>query len=391
MSNNKSIEVLQQAKKLKPWAVKHRRYLHQHPELSLYEKETAEYCKNVLVNMGYKIKKCWGYGFVADLKIFNAKKYIAFRADMDALAGEEKNAHAFKSRRTGVAHLCGHDVHMAIALTTAKILKDNTADLTCNVRFIFQPSEEILPGGALGMIKNGCLDSVQEIYGLHVWPNAGGKIATRIGALMASIVNFDITIEGKSCHAAQPEKGLNPITAAAYLITKYNDIPRKFRTPFPPILSITICNSGTAQNIIPNTATISGTMRSLKSSEIKNIRAIMERHMESLRKDGYKISANFSYGYDCLINKSYGVGRVVNAASKILGQGKIDQNMQPTMGAEDFSYYLQKTPGAYFMLSCSSKSKSTRHPIHSSYFDVDENAIPIGAAIMAAIAFEYKK
>ena len=238
----KTSTILQNAIKLKSWGVKHRRYLHQHPELALQEKETAHYCKSVLHSLGYKIQNSWGYGFTADLNIKRAKTRIAFRADMDALPINEKTMHNFKSKKPNIAHLCGHDAHMAIALTTAKLLKNNQASLKHNVRFIFQPSEEIPPGGALSMIKNGCLQSVTEIYGLHMWDNPLGKVSLCEGPLMAGIANFDIIIIGKGCHAAEPNKGLNPIEAVAYSIEQVKKIRNKLATKQDTILSITACN-----------------------------------------------------------------------------------------------------------------------------------------------------
>jgi amidohydrolase len=366
---------------------KHRRYLHQYPELSGQEKNTAHYCKTIFGKLGYKVKDCWGYGFIADLDIANSNKRIAFRADMDALPIQEKNTHEFVSKNPGVAHMCGHDVHMAIALATAELLKQRAKKLKCSIRFIFQPKEEEIPGGALGMIENGCLDGVDEIYGLHNHPLLPlGVVATRVGTLTAGCATFDLTIKGKGCHAAHPKDGLSPIPAASFLINEWQAIPKKIDPRQPPILSITKCVSGNTFNIIPDIAQMSGTVRVLEQHYLAEIKALMDKTIAKLEEQGYQCEFNYEFGYECVVNHAYGVERIVKAAQTVINKDQVDSNVELYMYSEDFCYYLQKVPGAFYSLG--GGNKNITEPLHSPYFDIDEEMIPIGAAIMAEIAIQ---
>ncbi len=381
--------ILEQAKALKDWSVEHRRYLHQHAEVALQEKNTAKYCKDILQNLGYKITDCWGHGFYADLNIPNATKRIAFRTDMDALPIHELNTHDFVSKNPDVAHMCGHDVHMAVALTTAKLLKENTDRLHCNIRFVFQPSEERIPGGAVGMIENGCLDGVDEIYGLHNFATSPvGAIALRVGTLLAANATFALTIIGKGCHAAQPHNGLNPLPAAAEIITTWQNIPQQVNKQETPILSICQCIAGTAENIIPETAKLVGTMRALQNEDLRKMDKLMRDSLTELERRGYKHELVINYGYDCVINSAEGVERVVAAAKEVIAEADILTDIAPIMGSEDYCYYLQHKPGAFYFLGAGNAAKGIDEGLHSPHYDVDEDCLPIGAAIMAEIALQ---
>lgn len=379
--------LLKRAKKIESWGIKHRRHLHQYPEIALKEESTSKYCKEVMQSLGYVVKDSWGYGFTADLDIPNTTKKIAFRTDMDALPIREKNSHEFVSKNDGAAHMCGHDVHMAIALTTAKLLKQNIADLRCSVRFIFQPSEEHLPGGAPGMIEMGCLDGIDEIYGLHNSTDLQiGQVALREGPMMAANAVFEIMIKGKGCHAAMPQNGLSPIAAAVQFIDRCQKIPAEVNAIDIPILSVTKCHAGDTNNVIPENAEILGTMRSLQQQELSDMKVLMEESLQDLGTKGYKYSLNYILGYCPVVNHAEGVERVIDAATKVVGKDNIDADLEPWMGSEDFGYFLQKVPGAFYKLGSGNKTKNINEPLHSAYFDVDEDVIAVGAAIMAEIA-----
>ncbi|MEE9452716.1 MAG: amidohydrolase [Gammaproteobacteria bacterium] len=379
------MELLQQAQELQQWAVQHRRHLHQYPELSLKEHKTSDYCQEVLKSLGYTIQTSWGCGFTADLKKSGNSKTIAWRADMDALPMQEKNQHEFVSKNTGIAHMCGHDTHMVIALTVAKLLIENKAQLKHNVRFLFQPSEEKAPGGALGMIEQGCLEGVDEVYGLHNDPGTEvGKIRTRVGALMAAPDMFSVTIVGKGCHAARPQDGLDPVVAGALLVTQWQSIISRRIDPISSaVLSVTQFHAGDTDNVIADHAKLSGTVRTFNEADREQIESLMQHSLSAIEQLGYRCEFNYLRGYDVVVNEHYGVERIKTVASRVLTASDIDIQTPPAAWAEDFCYYLQHRPGAFFFLGSGNVAEGISAPLHSSRFDIDERALVLGAAIVA--------
>ena len=380
-------KILKQAKALKDWSVTHRRHLHQYPELSLQEKNTASYCKKILTEMGYEIKQSWGEGFTADLRVNDSFKTIAIRADMDALPIQEKNTHDFVSKNEGAAHMCGHDTHMTIALTTAKLLSKNKPALKNNVRFIFQPSEELMPGGAPGMIEKGCLEGVAEVYGLHNDPGTQvGNIRLCEGAMMAAGDKFNLSIVGKGGHAARPHDCLDPIIAGANLVTQWqSQIARRINPAHPAVLSVTKFQSGDTFNVIPDAAELSGTIRTFYDEDRQLIQNLMQDALLSLEKMGYQCHFNYTRGYDAVVNHAENVATLVKAATPIIGADAIDAKTEQVGWAEDFAYYLQHRPGTFFFLGSGNKDKNITAPLHSAQFDIDEDALAVGAAIFTKL------
>ena len=378
-------QILEKAQSLLDWSIQHRRHLHQRPELSLEEKNTAAYCQEVLTTLGYRIKPSWGYGFTASLKAQPNQKTIALRADMDALPIQEKNQHDFVSKHPEVAHLCGHDVHMTIALTAARLLAEFKGSLAHNVRFIFQPSEERAPGGALGMIEQGCLAGVDEVYGLHNDPGTPvGHLRTRIGPLMAAADHFSCCIVGKGCHAARPQDGLDPLYVAASIIIDWQGIiSRRINPAHPAVLSVTQFNSGTTNNVIPDQAELAGTIRTFTQPDRQTIETLMQAALLGWQQQGYQCELKLSKGYAPVINHQAGVERIAAAAKGVIASQHIDCNTEQAGWSEDFCYYLQHKPGAFFFLGSGNPSKGISAPLHASHFDIDEAVIPMGAAIMA--------
>ncbi|MBS0349648.1 MAG: amidohydrolase [Proteobacteria bacterium] len=381
--------LLQKAFDLQDWSIAHRRHLHQHPELSLKEQQTSAYCQQVLQELGYQIKPVWGYGFIAEKNSAGAKRTIGWRADMDALPIQEKNTHDFISKNSGVTHACGHDGHMTVALTAAKIIAEHNQALTVNVRFIFQPSEETPPGGAIGMIAQGCLDGLDEIYGLHNDPGTPvGSIRLRNGPLLAAGDRFDLRVKGRGGHAARPHDNLDPVIAAAELITHWQSIiSRRINPAHPAVLSVTQFKAGDVFNVIPDTAFLAGTVRSFYAADRRLIQNLMEISLEDLRRKGYQTDFKYTLGYDPVINHRSGVQRIIQAAEKILGVEQVDSVTDPEGWAEDFAYYLQHCPGAFFLLGSGNTEKGIVAPLHSSSYDFDEAAISYGAAMVAALVF----
>ncbi len=382
--------ILRKAQSLQAWSVAHRRHLHQFPELSNQEQKTASYCMNILKELGYHIIPMSGYGFVADLIFENNSKTIALRADMDALPITEKNTHDFVSQNIGIAHLCGHDGHMAIALTAARLLAEHPQPLPVNVRFLFQPSEEKPPGGALGMIEQGALNGVTEVYGLHNDPGTQvGKIRTRVGALTAAADLFELTIRGRGCHAARPQDGLDPIIAIAQLITQWQAIiTRRLNPVHPAVLSVTQLKAGEVFNAIPDRAYLAGTVRTFDAKDRTLIYELMQLSIQGLEKQGYASEFNYVWGYDAVHNAGYGVERVAQAAKEILGSEQIDIQADPEGWGEDFCYYLQHRPGAFYFLGSGNTEKNLSASLHSPRYDFDETAMAFGAAIMANLVLQ---
>lgn len=360
-----------------------RRHLHQHPELSLKEQATSEYCQRHLQQLGYTIRPCWQCGFVADLVIDADKPFVAWRADMDALPIQECNQHDFVSKHDGVAHMCGHDSHMAVALTAATILAEKKAVLKHNIRFVFQPCEETPPGGALGMIDKGCLDKVDAIYGLHNQPELPcGSIHTRVGGFLAGADVFSLQITGQGGHAARPHANLDPIIVAAQLISNWQGIlTRRIAPDHTAVLSVTQCNAGNTFNVIPDNALLGGTVRYYDKADRDLIESCMRSYCEPYKAMGYRFEWDYNQGYDPVINHAAGVAAVEDCARRFVSDEMINCNCEPLGFGEDFCYYLQRVPGAYFLLGSGNVDKGIVQPLHSSCFDIDEDCLTVGVAM----------
>ena len=369
------------------WVVGLRRHLHQNPELSLKEHATSSFCQQVLTELGYKITPLWETGFVADLAL-NHPTTIALRADMDALPIIEQNTHAFVSQNNGVAHMCGHDVHMAIALAAARMLSERQAELKANVRLIFQPSEEELPGGASGMIANGCLEGVSEIYGLHNDPELKvGTARCLEGAMTAACDQFIIEITGKGGHVASPHTALDPVYIATCLVTEFNAILARHINPMhKAVISVTSIQAGNmdALNIIPQTAKLAGVVRTFAVEDRNYIFDYINAASKSKEALGYQVAVKQNKSYPSVINQTYGQARVVAALRAVLGEEYNYASGDPKGWGEDYAYYLQHAPGAFFILGSGDTEKCA--PLHSAKFDVNEQILLNGAAIFFQLA-----
>jgi amidohydrolase len=333
---------------------------------------------------------CWGYGFYADLNPQN-NRTIAFRADMDALPIQEHNSHSFVSKVANVAHMCGHDSHMAIALTTARIIAEDGLCKHSNVRFIFQPSEEKHPGGALGMIENGCLHNVAEIYSLHNMPELEtGQIATKPGVLTAASDRFDIVFHGRSGHAARPWECADPVVAASQFVTNIQAITaRQIEPSQAAVISVTQMEAGSTYNVIPEKAYLKGCVRTLEHNRRELIQNQLEYYLQAANTKWLKTSMDYQKGYDPIVNHEHGVARIVRSAKTFLEPKQIDTSIQPLMVSEDFSYYLQHTQGAFLLLGSGNADKGITASLHSDKADIDEDALPVGAALMASLAVDF--
>ncbi len=359
-----------------------RRDFHQYPELSFQEFRTADLIAKELKSMGLEPKPNIGKtGIIADL-IFGDGPMIALRADMDALPIQETSGLSFASKNDGIMHACGHDGHMAMLLATAKVLTQKKNLYNGKVRFIFQPAEEG-GGGARYMIKDNCLEQVDEIYGMHVWNyQPVGEVGVKDGPVMAAADMFDIHIRGIGGHGAAPQGTVDSIIVASHLIQSFQTIVSRNTNPLDStVVSIGKINGGHNFNIIADEVTLSGTARAYTEKNRNLIKNRMHEIILGIEKTyNAKIAFNYKDGYPPTINHTDPTKKVLRAAQKVVG----DRAGLPylSMGGEDFAYYLQKKPGCFFFVGSAPNEKALfETPHHCSHFDMDEKALLIGSSI----------
>ncbi len=375
--------------------VRLRREFHQHPELGYEEIETSERVAKELRRLGIKVKtgvaKTGVVGVLAGKK---KGKTVALRADMDALPITEQTNFAFKSRNKGLMHACGHDAHMACVIGAATILSELKNELPGNVKFIFQPSEESPPGGAKPMINQGALENpkVSGIFGLHcdsAIPT--GKIGVMQGPSMAQADSFDIVIKGVSGHGARPHDGIDAIVVAAQVIQALQTVvSRKIDPVQPAVVSVGKITGGTKRNIICDQVTLEGTARSLNQEVAKRIPGLLKEIISGVAKSaGASFELKYYPGYPVLINDAQATDLARATITRMFGKKAIFEIKKPLMGAEDFAFYLQKVPGSFLRLGIRNPAKKAIYPWHHPKFAVDEDAIGIGAALLAGLAFDF--
>lgn len=349
-----------------------RRYLHQNPELGNEEYGTQKYIMDYLKKHKIPCETCAGTGVVAYIGF--KKPCIGLRADMDALPIQEVNEVTYKSLVPGVMHACGHDVHTTILLGTAKLLKEMENELENSVKLFFQPAEET-SGGALPMIQEGALENVDYVFGLHVMPYLNnGQIELKYGQLNAASNSLEIKILGKSGHGAYPDKGVDSIMVSANLLTALQTIVSRNVSPLDSaVLSFGTIHGGKKANIICDEVTLTGTLRTLTQTTraycLKRIEDIT-KHVASGLQAQYQI--NIEEGYEPLINNHEMVDYIKATLEDDLD---IVYKEYPSLGVEDFSYFSNRVPGAFYHLGCSNQRSQS---LHQSDFDVDENCIKTG-------------
>ncbi|BCD61046.1 MULTISPECIES: M20 family metallopeptidase [unclassified Nitratiruptor] len=375
---------------LKDKVIHVRRDIHKHPELSHHEEHTKYLVKGILEIEGYGIKEFeTHHGVVADLVVDENKPFVAIRADMDALPIQEQNEKPYASEVPGVMHACGHDAHTAIAVGAAIAFAHVKDELPCNIRFIFQPSEEVSDGGAEEMIRDGALENVKAIFGLHVYPYLmTGQIGYKYGVMMASADTFEIEVFGKSAHGARPHEGVDAILVASMCVNSLNHIiSRRIDPLHPAVISLGTIEGGTAPNIICDHVKLTGTVRTVNEKVRKKIPAMMEDTIYGIcHSMGAKYNFHYDYGNPELINDDRAVDIIVEVAKEIIGETNVIDLKDPVMGGEDFSRYLEIVPGAFFRLGVCNPKKGTCVAQHNPKFDVDEDALPIGMKILSVAA-----
>jgi len=377
---NKVIEITEE---LVSW----RRDFHRHPELGFAEKRTSAVIREFLESLGLQVETCAKTGLRAVLQGKPGGRTVALRADMDALPLEEEGDKEYISQNPGITHACGHDGHMAIIMGAAKILSQMKDRFSGKVVFLFQPSEERIPGGAKLMIEEGALEGVDAIFGLHLWQNlATGIVGVVKGPMMAQPDAFSITIKGKGGHGSMPQQTVDPILVASQLVVNVQSIVSRSIDPLKPVVvSFGTIKGGTIYNIIPEKVTLTGTVRSFDA----DVQKLTEQRLRKITQktcETYGATAELKYdiGYASLVNDAGMVDFVEKITAKTLGKERI-RHIEPVMGGEDFAYYLKKVPGAFLFFGM---GDGTQYPHHHPGFDIDEKALPEAAYLMTALALE---
>lgn len=368
-----------------------RRHLHAHPELSFEEYATSDYIASKLREYAIPFKQgIVKTGIVALIEGRNPnKKIIALRADMDALPIIEENKVEYKSQNNGVMHACGHDVHSASLLAAAKILHELKNDFEGTVKLIFQPGEEKLPGGASLMIKEGVLEnpSPQSIFGQHVFPSmAVGKVGFRSGMYMASTDEIYVSVKGKGGHAAMPADYNNPLLIASQILLELNKFFMEKEHKTPTVLAFGKISGNGATNVIPEIVQLDGTFRTMDESWRAQAHSIMKKMTEEIAQQmGGSCDFRIEHGYPFLVNDEVTTNKARAAAEIYLGKENVEE-LPMRMTAEDFAFYSQKVPACFYRLGTGNKSKGIISGVHTSTFDIDEQALEISSGLMAWLA-----
>ena len=372
-----------------------RRDLHRHPELGLKEKRTAAIVADYLDKLGLDVKRrIGGTGVAAILDSREGADTVALRADMDALPMADNKNVAYASTVDGAAHCCGHDGHTAMLLGAAQLLCEGSDALQGNVKFIFQPSEEKIPGGALPMIKSGVLNdpAVGGIFSLHLNPAfPQGTVAVKPGYSTISSAGFVMKMIGTGGHVARPHETVDPIGMAAMVIMAgKNIVPSRVNPLDPAIVAFASIKGGTADNVIPPEVVLTGTIRTLKPEMRRELAEILEQTARGVAQiSGGSCELTVDMQYPSVFNHPQMVEEFRESAARIVPAEKVIRLQTPSMTGEDVAYFQQKVPGVHWQLGIANPAKGFSYPLHSPFFDFDEQVMPLGAAIHAQCAVDY--
>jgi amidohydrolase len=389
-------EVMDAVDGIKERLVKFRREIHASPELSGEEEHTSAFVVGVLEAADIEVRSSvGGYGVVGLLRGAGKGPTIALRADMDALPIQDCKKADYASKVEGVMHACGHDVHTSVLMGTAEVLSGMRDRLNGNVKFIFQPSEErSSTGGAKYMIEDGALDDPipSAIVALHCFPELEvGTMGHRQGMMTASADKFRITVRGKSGHASRPHQTVDAVLLSSIIINAMHHIVSRRTDPLHhAVISIGTIHGGDAPNIIADTVVMEGTVRTLDAEARTKIPVLIDETIKGISEGmGGSYELEYDYGTPSVVNDRAVDVLVGEAATDVLGAGNVVDMPEPLMGAEDFSYFAERVPGVLFRLGTSNKKKGLTAPLHNSRFDVDEDAIAVGARLMTWIVVKY--
>ncbi len=383
---------------LAPDMVAMRRDLHEHPELAFEEVRTSGIVAQRLRTLGLEVQtgiaKTGVVGLLRGGASKPSAKTIAIRADMDALPIHELNEVDYRSTVDGKMHACGHDGHTSILLAVADILSKRKPELSGNVKFVFQPAEEAV-GGAAPMVKEGAMQGVDGVIGLHLISDYPiGRIGVRAGPVFASADKLALTVRGKGGHAAMPEASVDPIVIAAYIVTALQTLISRETSPFgPAVITIGKIQAGSAFNIIPETAEMIGTLRAYSAEHRNKLRRrIAEIASGIATAMGGSCDAEIIEGCPPCVNDARMTEVVHKAAAATVGEGKVDEGEEVlSSGSDDMACFLEAVPGCYFIIGAKNAEKGANYPHHHPRFNIDEDALPISVEVLTRAAMEYLK
>lgn len=381
------------ATKLSPRLIEIRRHLHSHPELSGQEHHTAAFVAGVLSSNGVHVREGVGKtGVIGEVQgTPSDRPCLAIRTDMDALPIQERTGLEYASKAAGIMHACGHDVHTTVGLGTAMVLSQLAEELPGKVRFLFQPAEEVAQG-ASWMVQDKAMDNVSAILSLHVFPSIpAGKVGIRYGALTAAADELDIIIVGESGHGARPHEAIDAIWIAAQVITTLQQAISRTQNPLRPVvLSIGQISGGRAPNVIADSVKLRGTVRSLHPETRANLPLWIEKIVGNVCASyGAQYEVNYRPGTPGVQNDLALSQLLQTAAEEAWGSDRVQVLTEPSLGAEDFSLYLEHAPGSMFRLGVGYEDRAINYPLHHPQFEVNESAIVTGVVTLAYSAFKY--
>ncbi len=377
---------------LTPRLLEIRRHLHSHPELSGQEYKTAAYVAGVLSSCGLRVQELVGKtGVVGELRGSDDPRILGIRSDMDGLPLAERVDLEFASTQPGLMHACGHDVHTTVGVGTAMVLAQLPISLPGTTRFLFQPAEETAQG-ARWMIEDGAMAGVSAILGLHAYPNLPAQtIGIRYGALTAAADDLEIIIIGESGHGARPHEAIDAIWIAAQVVTTLQQAISRTQNPLHPVvLTIGQIGGGRAANVIADRVKLLGTVRSLHPDSRNHLPEWIEKIVAGVCQPyGARYEVHYRRGVPSVMNDPGLTELTARCVSEALGDNHLQIIHEPSLGAEDFSLYLEHAPGTMFRLGVGFTNRATNYPLHHPKFEVNEAAIAAGVITMAYSAYRY--
>lgn len=395
--------LLERARELLPRLIELRRALHRRPELSYQERETQRSMITRLTGAGYSVRTVAGTGILATPAGLPeepggmpvaAGSTVALRAELDALPIEEQNDVSYRSETPGVMHACGHDAHMAMVFGAGLLLQEAGGELAGRVRLLFQPAEEVPPGGARRVLDERALQQagVGAIFALHVDPRyPAGQLLLRRGPLMAASDRFRLVVVGKGGHGGYPHLAIDPVVIAAQIVLALQTlVSRRLEPTEPGVITVGRIEGGAADNVIPERVTLTGTLRSHSDSVRKDLPAWIEQMAGGIAAaSGARVEFEYLPGHPGLANDPGMIDFVEQALEPVLGRERLVDLPRPIMGGEDFAHYLKEMPGAFLRLGVRNDALDCAHAIHSPRFNLDETALAVGAAALAGTALAW--
>jgi len=363
---------------------------HRHPEIAFQEERTSSVIKKFLENLDIPVTVSAKTGLRGILEGKPGGKTVALRADIDALPLKEEGVKAYISQNPEAAHCCGHDGHMAILMGAVQVLAQRRDSLEGNVVFLFQPSEERIPGGAKQMVEEGAMEGVDAVFGLHLWaPLPTGKVGIVKGPMMAQPDAFTLVVKGRGGHGSMPQQTVDSILVASQIIVNVQSIVSRNIDPLKPgVVSFGTVKGGTIYNIIPAEVELTGTVRTF-DADVKTLAKTRLKEIALGTAQTFGATVEFTYedGYPPVVNDGAMVDFVLDVTKKTLGEECITK-IDPVMGGEDFAYFLREVPGAFLFLGA---GDGMEFPHHHPAFDIDDKALPLGTLLMTNLALEFLK